>query len=67
MVARILYAKHWESAKVTKISEWLEKLIFCAEMDKITRGKENKKNVKYRSKWLKLKKPYINKNGKGEI
>lgn len=35
--ARILYAKHWKHEQIPKISERINKLVFLAEMDKLTK------------------------------
>lgn len=61
-----MYAKYWKSTKIPKISEWLERLVFCAEMDIITKKKKKKRDqmdTKYQQDWLKLKN-YINKKWK---
>lgn len=42
--ARILYAKHWKHEQIPKISERINKLVFLAEMDKLT--KKNWRNNK---------------------
>lgn len=60
---RVLYAKYWKTTKIPRISEWLEKLIFCAEMDKITKKMRDQMDVKFQQDWMK-RKDYINKKWK---
>lgn len=60
--ARILFAKYWKTSKIPKISEWLEKLVFCAEMDKITKKNERSKRYTVSRRMVKIKK--LHKNGR---
>lgn len=37
-VARMVFAKHWKLNKIPRGIEWLNKLVFFADMDKITKN-----------------------------
>lgn len=62
---RILYTKLWKVEQVPRISEWLNKLIFMAEMDKITRKLREQRENGFKSDWGKLK-TYIEKKWKSK-
>lgn len=47
VAARILYAKYWKGDKIPNTSEWIEKLIFFSEMDKITKKVREQKGVEF--------------------
>lgn len=64
--ARIILAKYWKIDKVPKTIEWLEKLIFFAEMDKITKKLRGQIDIEFKVDWLKLKN-YIEKRWKPHI
>lgn len=52
--ARITFAKYWKMDKIPKMIEWLEKLIFFAEIDKITKKFKGQVDIEFREDWLKL-------------
>lgn len=49
IAARIVLAKYWKLKKFPKTSEWLEKLVFLAEMDKITKKLRNQNDEKFQT------------------
>lgn len=56
VAARLTYAKYWKTEKIPKTSEWMEKLMYLAEMDKITKKLREQNDEKYKNDWIKLKK-----------
>lgn len=65
LAARTRYAKYWKLKKIPKMSKWLEKLLFFAEMEKITKKLREQNDEKFQKDWIKFKK-YINKKWKGK-
>lgn len=63
--ARITYAKYWKSNKSPKMREWLDKLIFFAEMDKITRKLRGQVDLEFKNDLSKLK-GYLDKRWKSK-
>lgn len=53
--ARITCAKYWKKNKIPKSIEWLDKLIYFAEMDKITKKLRGQMDTKFKEDWSKLK------------
>lgn len=53
---RILYAKFWKTVQIPRTFEWLNKLIFMAEMDKITRKLRERDDKRVKEDWVKLRK-----------
>lgn len=59
VAARVVYAKYWKQKQIPKISEWDRKLLFYAEMDKITRKLREQNEIGFKEDWKKLK-VYLN-------
>lgn len=55
VAVRILYAKYWKSKKIPQTIEWLEKLVFHAEMDELTKKLREQNEEKFLNEWEKLK------------
>lgn len=65
VAARILHAKYWKEDKIPEITEWLNKLIFFVEMDKITRKLRGHLDTEFKEDWIKLKN-YLDKRWKSD-
>lgn len=63
--ARIIYAKYWKQNKVPKLTEWLDKLVFFTEMDKISKKLKEQVDTEYKREWCKLKN-YLEKRWKSQ-
>lgn len=53
--ARIVYAKYWKQSEIPRMVEWLNKTIFLAEIDKITRKLREQLDTEFKEDWIKLK------------
>lgn len=59
--ARILLAKYWKSEKTPELFEWKAKLIYMADVDKLTKKLRGCSKSKYMQEWSKWTK-YCNKD-----
>lgn len=56
VAACVVYAKYWKQTRISSTTEWLNKLLFYAEMDKLTRKLREQNEVEYKEDWQKLEK-----------